>query len=69
MSISAETVRRMNADSAQLRLSDTRMAEVAIELEQLRIAIESVRHKVEFDRNPWDFKAAICDRFLSEGRS
>jgi hypothetical protein len=59
--IKSELVRTMNESYAKLRLDAARIEELPIELEQLRRAIEAVNGKVDFDIDPFDFRAALLD--------
>jgi hypothetical protein len=59
--INSELVRTMNEDYAKLQLEAARTEELPIELEQLRCAIEAVNAKVDFDVDPFDFRAALLD--------
>ncbi len=59
--INSELVRTMNEDYAKLQLDAARIEELPIELEQLRCAIEAVNAKVDFDVDPFDFRAALLD--------
>ena len=59
--IKSELVRAMNEDYAKLQLEAARIEELPIELEQLRRAIEAVNAKVDFDIDPFDFRAALLD--------
>lgn len=57
--ITGAHVRAANETSARLSLSDARMEELTIELEQLRAAIERVARKVDFDSEPSNFQVAL----------
>ena len=59
--IKSELVRAMNESYAKLRLKAASVEELPIELEQLRRAIEAVNLKVDFDVDPFDFRAALLD--------
>lgn len=59
--INSELVHTMNEDYAKLQLDAARIDELPIELEQLRCAIEAVNAKVDFDVDPFDFRAALLD--------
>jgi len=59
--IKGELVRVMNENYGKLRLEAARIEELPIELEQLRRAIEAVNDKVDFDIDPFDFRAALLD--------
>jgi hypothetical protein len=59
--INSELVRTMNEDYAKLQLEAARMEELPIELEQLRSAVEAVNAKVDFDVDPFDFRAVLLD--------
>lgn len=59
--IKSELVRTMNEGYARLQLEAARIEELPIELEQLRRAIEAVSGKVDFDVDPFDFRAALLD--------
>jgi len=51
-------VRAANEAYADIGLPPARPEELTIELMQLRNAIEAVRHRVAFDADPSDFRAA-----------
>ena len=57
--IKSDLVRTMNDDYAKLLLQAARIEELPIELEQLRRAMETANHKVDFDTDPHDFRAAL----------
>jgi hypothetical protein len=59
--IKSDLVRAMNESYAKLQLDAARVEELPIELEQLRRAIEAVNGKVDFDIDPFDFRAALLD--------
>jgi hypothetical protein len=59
--VTSELVRLMNEAYAKLRLEPTRIEELPIELEQLRAAIEAANPKVDFDIDPYDFRAALLE--------
>ncbi len=59
MPIPPELVRLWNAAYPRLDLTEARMAELPIELGQLRAAAEAVRGRVTFDSDPADFRAAL----------
>jgi hypothetical protein len=59
--IKSDLVRAMNESYAKLQLDAARVEELPIELEQLRRAIEAVNGKVDFDSDPFDFRAALLD--------
>jgi hypothetical protein len=59
--IRSDLVRAMNESYAKLQLDAARVEELPIELEQLRRAIEAVNDKVDFDIDPFDFRAALLD--------
>ncbi|WP_428668967.1 hypothetical protein [Reyranella sp.] len=59
--IKSDLVRQMNEDYAQLRLEAARIEELPIELEQLRKAMEAANQKVDFDTDPYDFRAALLE--------
>jgi hypothetical protein len=59
--IKSDLVRAMNESYAKLQLDAARVEEVQIELEQLRRALEAVNGKVDFDIDPFDFRAALLD--------
>lgn len=56
--VKSTLVRAMNEDYARLRLEAARIEELPIELEQLRQAIEAADPRVDFDTDPYDFRAA-----------
>jgi hypothetical protein len=56
--IKSDLVRRMNEDYAQLALEAARIEELPVELEQLRQAMETANARVDFDVDPYDFRAA-----------
>jgi hypothetical protein len=57
--IKSDLVRTMNESYAKLQLDAARIEELPIELEQLRRAIEAANPKVDFDIDPFDFRAAL----------
>ena len=57
--IKSDLVKAMNESYAKLQLEAARIEELPIELEQLRRAIEAVNSKVDFDVDPFDFRAAL----------
>ena len=59
--IKSDLVRAMNESYARLQLKAARVEELPIELEQLRRAIEAANLKVDFDIDPFDFRAALLD--------
>jgi hypothetical protein len=59
--IKSDLVRAMNESYARLQLDAARVEELPIELEQLRRAIETVNHKIDFDIDPSDFRAVLLD--------
>jgi hypothetical protein len=59
--IKSDFVRAMNESYAKLQLDAARVEELPIELEQLRRAIEAANHKVDFDVDPFEFRAALLD--------
>jgi hypothetical protein len=59
--IESDLVRAMNESYAKLQLDAARVEELPIELEQLRHAIETVNHKIDFDVDPSDFRAVLLD--------
>jgi hypothetical protein len=59
--IKSELVRAMNESYAGLQLEAARVEELPIELEQLRRAIEAANPKVDFDIDPFEFRAALLD--------
>jgi hypothetical protein len=59
--IKSDLVRAMNESYAKLQLKAARVEELPIELEQLRRAIEAANPKVDFDIDPFDFRAALLD--------
>ena len=59
MTAKPELVRAMNDAYAELSLKPARTEELPIELEQLRRAIETVRRRVDFDTDPFDFAVAL----------
>ncbi|MEA3067142.1 MAG: hypothetical protein QOK41_549 [Sphingomonadales bacterium] len=59
--IKSDLVRAMNESYAKLQLDAARVEELPIELEQLRRAIEASNPKVDFDIDPFDFRAALLD--------
>ena len=59
--IKGELVRVMNESYGKLRLDAARIEELPIELEQLHRAIEAVNLKVDFDVDPFDFRATLLD--------
>jgi hypothetical protein len=61
MSVKPDSVRAINAAYADLSLAPARIEELPIELNQLRSAIEAVNRKVDFDTDPFDFRAALLE--------
>jgi len=59
--VKSELVRLMNEAYARLRLEPARIEELPIELEQLRAAIAAASSKVDFDTDPYDFRAALLE--------
>ena len=59
MSIDGRTVNAMNEAYAKIELTSQRADELPVELKQLHEAIETVRGKVAFDVDPFDFRAAL----------
>jgi len=59
--IKSDLVRAMNEGYAKLQLDRARVEELPIELEQLRRAIEAANPKVDFDSDPFEFRAALLD--------
>ncbi len=59
--IKSDLVRAMNESYAKLQLDAARVEELPIELEQLRRAIEGANPKVDFDSDPFEFRAALLD--------
>jgi hypothetical protein len=59
MTVKGPTVQAMNHAYARLSLTPARTEELPIELNQLRGAIESVNHRVDFDLDPFDFRVAL----------
>ena len=59
--IGSELVRLMNESCAKLQLEAARLEELPIELEQLRRASEAANGKVDFDIDPFDFRAALLE--------
>jgi hypothetical protein len=57
----SDLVRLMNEAYARLRLQPARLEELPIELEQLSRAMETANPRVDFDTDPWDFRAALLD--------
>ncbi len=59
--IKSDLVRAMNESYTKLQLDAARVEELPIELEQLRRAIEAANRKVDFDVDPFEFRAALLD--------
>jgi hypothetical protein len=59
--VKSDLVRAMNEDYARLSLEAARIEELPIELEQLRQAIEAAGARVDFDTDPYDFRAALLE--------
>lgn len=59
MTVKPETVLAMNEAQAHLALTPGRIAELPIELNQLRDAIERVAGQVVFDSEPSDFRSVL----------
>jgi hypothetical protein len=66
MEVAPQAVGEWNSIHAQLNLSPPRIAELASELEQLRVAAESVRLDMGLDLDPSDFRAALIACRASE---
>jgi hypothetical protein len=66
--VTAADIEMANAVWGRLALSPARMAELTIELGQLRAAIETVRTKPGFDGEPADFRAALLALAGEAGR-
>ena len=56
MTITRKTVERLNDECRRIPLSGERAAELPIELNQLREAVEAARRTHDFDRKPADFQ-------------
>jgi hypothetical protein len=61
MTVKADTVRAINEAYAGLSLKPVRIEELPIELNQLRSAVEAVHRRVDFDVDPFDFRAALLE--------
>ena len=59
--VKSTLVRAMNEDYARLKLEAARIEELPIELEQLRKAMEAANPRVDFDVDPYDFRAALLE--------
>ena len=59
--VKSTLVRAMNEDYARLKLEAARIEELPIELEQLRKAMEAANPRVDFDTDPYDFRAALIE--------
>jgi hypothetical protein len=59
--VKSSLVRAMNEDYARLSLEAARVEELPIELEQLRRAIEAAEARIDFDTDPYDFRAALLE--------
>jgi len=59
--VKSTLVRAMNEDYARLKLEAARIEELPIELEQLRKAMETANPRVDFDVDPYDFRAALIE--------
>ncbi len=59
MAISRKTVERLNDECRRIPLSEERAAELPIELNQLRDAVEAARTAHDFDREPADFQRLL----------
>ncbi len=68
MSIDAATVRAIDRDYAEIKLTDARQEEITIELNQLRAAIEAVRGRLDFDVDPFDFRVAMLETMAEAGK-
>ena len=66
MSINRKTVHRINADYAGITLDETREAELAVELTQFLDASERGRRRLDFNLDPYDFRAALIEIGLAE---
>jgi hypothetical protein len=54
-------ITEMNCAHSKLSLRPERVEQLAIELDQLANAIESVRGSLRFDGEPCDFRVALID--------
>jgi hypothetical protein len=61
MKIDGATVRTVNETMAGIALTEQRSEELTIELNQFASAMENVAHRVAFDIDPWDFRAALLE--------
>jgi hypothetical protein len=59
MAVTEALLRAMNAATARIPLTDTRAAELPIELNQLARAAEAARTLLAFDAEPADFTAVL----------
>ena len=59
--IGIDTIVSVDRDYARLALTQSRLGELRIEVEQLAAAAEAVRSRVVFDTEPADFVRAIAD--------
>jgi hypothetical protein len=57
----SELVRLMNEVHARLQLQPDRIEELPIELGQLGKAMETANPRVDFDTDPYDFRAALLE--------
>ena len=59
--VKSTLVRAMNEDYARLKLEAARIEELPIELGQLAKAMEAANPRVDFDVDPYDFRAALIE--------
>jgi hypothetical protein len=67
MTVKSETVRAMNAAHAQIDLTEQRVHALPVELNQLRDAAERVRARIDFDADPFGFRAAVLRAWRGQG--
>ncbi|WP_158292078.1 hypothetical protein [Paracraurococcus ruber] len=61
MTIPPELVRLWNAAHPRLALTEARLAELPVELQQLRAAAEAARGRVAFDTEPSAFRRLLAE--------
>jgi hypothetical protein len=61
MSVDGNSVRAINRAYAKIPISEKRADELPIELNQLKEAIETAGPRVDFDVDPFDFRAALLE--------
>ena len=59
MSVSAKLLELINQEAQQIPINEKRWPELAIELNQLRAAVELAEREHKFDRDPAEFLALL----------